>query len=125
MVTDAGDASMRRRASGGLERETGRVLEDAVVGDERDAEAERGGGDPSVGVVLALTEAVPDALAGDAKIGVEADQVTSGVHDFGPGDLDLHAPEAGGTPVSKESAVANLGDSLKRDELDAADEERL
>lgn len=54
-------------------------------------------GDPSVGVVLALAEGMPDALAGDAELGVGADEVAAGVHDLGPGDLRLHAPEAGGT----------------------------
>jgi hypothetical protein len=36
---------------GRLELEAGRAFEDAVVGHEWDAEAERCGGDPSVGVV--------------------------------------------------------------------------
>ena len=65
------------RASGGLELEAGRVLEDAVIGDEGDAEAQGGRRDPSVGVVFPLAQGMPDALAGDAELGVDADQITS------------------------------------------------
>jgi hypothetical protein len=55
-----------------LELESWRSLEDPVVGHQRDAEAERGGGDPTVGVVLALAEGVADAYTLGTESGVGA-----------------------------------------------------
>jgi hypothetical protein len=46
-----------------LEIEARYVAEDPVVGDEWDAEAQSGRGDPAVGVVLALGESVTVRLA--------------------------------------------------------------
>ena len=49
-----------------FEPETRGCLEE-VVRHRPNVEPERGGGDPAIGVVLALAEGVTDALAGDAK----------------------------------------------------------
>jgi len=64
-----------------------------------------------------------DVLAGDAKFGVRVDEVAAGMHDLGPGDLLLQAPEPRRAPASEESAVAHLSDRLERDELDATNQE--
>jgi len=112
-------------ASSWLELQARRVLEDAVVRDEGDVEAKRGGGDPAVGVMVALAEGMADVLAGDAQLGVGANQVVAGVDDLGAGDSCLEMAHARATPASKKGAVAQLGDSLKRQESGAADEERV
>jgi hypothetical protein len=51
--------SLRRR----LEQQAGDVLEDSVIRHESDAEANRRSGNPTIGVVVALMERVPDVLA--------------------------------------------------------------
>jgi hypothetical protein len=51
----------------GFEPEPWNVLEDAVVGDKRDAQTQRCGGDPAVSVVLTLGESVADSLAVDPE----------------------------------------------------------
>ncbi len=66
-----------------------------------------------------------DPLAGDTKLGVDADEIRTGLHDLGAGDLRLHATQARAAPTSEERAVAHLGDGLERDELDATDQERF
>jgi hypothetical protein len=68
---------------------------------------------------------MPDALAGDSKLGVGADEVAPGVHQLGAGELALYAPEAGAAPTSEQGALSHLSDRLERDELDAADQQRF
>lgn len=42
--------------------------------------------------MFGLGQGMSDALAGDAELGVDADEVGAGVHELGPGDLGFHAP---------------------------------
>ena len=55
------------------------VLENAIVRDERDAEAERGGGDPAIGIVLPLAERVTNLHAVGAEARVGGDELVAGV----------------------------------------------
>ena len=57
------------------------VVEEAIVGDERDAKAQGGSGHPSIGVVVPLAQCMADALAVDAVLGV--DELGSGVDSLG------------------------------------------
>lgn len=95
----------------GLEFQAHGVLEDAVVGHERHAEAQRSGRYPAVGVAVAWAERMAHALAGDAQLGVGADEVGPGVDDLGAGGEAAHASAA---RVPEESAVAQVGGGLER-----------
>ncbi|CAN5814284.1 hypothetical protein BH23ACT12_BH23ACT12_02750 [soil metagenome] len=62
-----------------LEMETRRPLEDPVVRDKREAEAKRGRGDPTVGVMLPLTKGMSYKLAGDTQCDIGADKIRAGM----------------------------------------------
>ena len=88
------------------------MLEDAVVGHQRDAKSQRGGRDPAVGVVLSLAERVAGSLAGDAERDVGG-EVGAGVDNLGSRDLSFEAGRAGSAPASADRAEAQLGDGLE------------
>lgn len=119
------DYSGSRSGQDRLEHEARGPFKDPIVGDQRNTEPKSGSRDPAIGVVLALAQGVTDPLAGDAKLGVDADEVAAGVHDLGASDLSLHAPKPRVAPTSEERAVANLGDGLEGDELGAAEQQRF
>lgn len=106
-----------------LQNEARGTLEDAVIRDERYAKAQCRGGDPSVGVVLALAKGVSGALAGYTELDVDADELVSGVDDLGPGDLCFETAQAGVAPTTAQRAEAKLGDGLERQEGRAAHQE--
>lgn len=76
----------RGLVAGRFKQEPGGVVEDAVVGDQRDVEAEGSGCDPAIGVVLALAEGMADAFAVDAKAGIGEHEVGAGVDGLGHRD---------------------------------------
>lgn len=128
MVTDIADA-LRGEPGGsapdGFEHEARRPLEDAVVRHKRDVEAQSGGCDPPIGVVLALAEGVTNPLARDAEFDVGADEIGAGLHDLGTGNGRFEMLESSGSPASEKRAVADLGDGLEREDFEAAEEERF
>src|SRR4029450_5082757 len=69
------------------------VFENAIVRDERDAEAERGGGDPAIGIVLPLAERVTNLHAVGAEARVGGDELVAGVDNFDSGDLGVELPQ--------------------------------
>ena len=70
-----------------LELEAPGVLEDSIVRDEWDAEAERGRGDPAISVLLALAERVTDPHAIGAQTRVGATSSSSEVDHLDHGNL--------------------------------------
>lgn len=99
--------------TGGLHDEARCVLEDAVVGDQRNPESDGRGGDPTVGIMLTLAERVAGALAGDAEFGVGADEIGAGEDDLDTSERGLHAAKSRVAPSTEERAVANLGHGLE------------
>ena len=76
---------------------------------ERDAEAERGGGDPAIGIVLPLAERVTNLHAvgsGGARVG--GDELVAGVDDFDSGDLGVELPQTRVAP-SRAGALRSAG----------------
>ena len=63
--------------------------------------------------------------AGDAKLGVDADEFRTRVDDLDVTDRGFHAAETRGAPSSEERSVANFGDGLERHELDPPEQERF
>lgn len=112
-------------AADSCEYEPRRPLEDAVVRHKRDVEAQSGGCDPPIGVVLALAEGVTNPLARDAEFDVGADEIGAGLHDLGTGNGRFEMLESSGSPASEKRAVADLGDGLEREDFEAAEEERF
>lgn len=96
-----------------LEDQPRRILEDAVVGHQRDAEAQCGGGDPAVGVVFALAQGMADTLTGNAELDVGPDEVVAGVDYLGAGDLSLESTQASAAPTAPNGTEAKLGDCLE------------
>ncbi len=83
-------------------------MEDAVVGDKRDVEAEGGGRDRAVGVVLALAEGMADAFAVDAKTRIGAHEIGAGVDGLSRCDPGFELAHPTVTPVASKGAVAEL-----------------
>lgn len=81
----------------GVSRKTG------VVGDERDVQPSSGGGDPSVRLVVLLTErvSVDRAIATKCHIGV--DEPFASPHHFGNRDTGVESPETLVAPVGEEA----------------------
>ena len=101
------------------------VLENAIVRDERDAEAERGGGDPAIGIVLPLAERVTNLHAVGAEARVGGDELVAGVDDFDSGDLGVELPQTRVAPAAPERSVAQVRHGLERHERGSADDDRL
>lgn len=100
------------------------MSEDSVMGHERQAEADGGGGDPAVGVMDALPKGMTDALAVGPELCVADHQLGTGPRDIDLRQSDLQAPEAGGTPTALDGAVTNLGGRLEADDSWPAGEHR-
>ncbi len=92
------------------------VLEDAIVGDEGDAKTQGGSGHPSIGVVVPLAQGMADALADNAELGIDKDEVWTRVHDLSFVDPRFELEHPGRSPASSQRAVAQLGGRLKGDE---------
>jgi hypothetical protein len=101
------------RAVSRLQHEARRILEDPIVR-ERDAETDGGGGDPTIGVVISLSQGMTGALAIDAELGVGRDEVGTGVDDLRGADpgVELHHP--GPSPMAEHGAVPELPRRRKR-----------
>ena len=95
-------------SGGGLETEAGDGSEDAVVGDERQAEANRCGRDPAIGVVLALSQSVARVGARGSKPGVDLDEFGSCVNDFDAPKLCLELEHARLAPAAAQRPVSDL-----------------
>jgi len=110
----------------GLENEAGSSFKDSVIRHQRDAETERGGCDPAVGVVVTpLAEGVPGPFAGSPQFGVGANEITARMDDLSACDLRFQALQLRRAPPSEKGAIAELGDSLEREEGRSADEKGL
>ncbi len=72
--------------------------EDAVVRHERHREVNRGGGDPSIGIVIRLGERVPGAFAGNPEIDVRGQQRRPGPDDLSSMYMLTRSLEARWTP---------------------------
>ena len=81
---------LRRGLSGGsLDDEAGYASEDAIVRDERYAEAERRRRDPTIRVVLALSQGMPCVGARGAEPGIDLDQLRAAVNHLDVSELGL------------------------------------
>jgi len=89
------------------------------------AETERGGCDPALGVVVTLAEGVPGPFAGSPQLGVGANEITARVDELCACDLRFQALQSRRAPPAEEGAIAELGDSLEREEGRSADEKGL
>lgn len=98
-----------------LEGQSWDVVKDAVVGHEWYPEVERGGCDPTVGVMAALREAVTDLFAGDAELHVGVEELRAWPDDLGAAQAVLDAGHPLGTPTLAKGAEADLRRSLERD----------
>ena len=100
-------------SGGGLKAEAGYASEDAVVGDEWQAEAHRRGGDPAIGVVLTLSQSVARVGACGSEPGVGEDEFGSRVDDLDAPELGLELEHAGLAPAATQRAVPNLSLGLE------------
>ena len=99
-----------------LEEQARDRLEDPIVGYERDRQSDSHRGDPAVGVVVPLTERMPDALAVSPEPRIDLDELRPGPHDLGLTDARLEPARAVLAPAPTYGAVTQLGDGLERDE---------
>lgn len=105
-----------------LEDKPGGVAEDAIVGDQWDAQPNRSRCDPAVCVMVPLCECVTGPLAVCSQIGVDPHELRSRMNDLDLGELGIDAFEAVLAPATEQRAEANLGGGLERNELDSADQ---
>jgi hypothetical protein len=92
-----------------FENEAGDVAKDAVIRNQRDSEADRRRGDPSISVVLALAERVPDALAVNAQPSIGEHQLRSRVHGLGVPDSRFEFARPARSPAAPQGAARRRG----------------
>lgn len=72
-----------------LEDQARGVAEDAVVGDQWDAQANRGRCDPAIGVVVPLCERVSRTMAVHSQLGVDPHELWARMNDLDLGEFSI------------------------------------
>jgi hypothetical protein len=103
----------RQRASSVRRSRPGPADEHGVVGYEREAPADRGGGDPQVGVVMPLVQSVPSHSALVSKLRDMLDRLVVNGHNADTGGQPRKLVQPPRTPAAHERSVPRFGDALR------------
>ena len=109
-----------RQSQSGDQLQATYIVEDRIVGDERNAESNGSCRDPAICLVVFLAEPMTVLDAPCAQRGIDVDESWPRPNDLGSRDFVVEPPEPPAAPASQLRAIAKLSDRDERDDGGAA-----
>lgn len=121
-LSESSPSAWARSVPDGFQHQARGSFENAVVRYKRDAETERGGSDPTIGVVSALSQGVPGPRTRDPEFDIGTNEITTGVDNLGASDRRIQAVQGDVAPAAEHCAVSEFRHGLEREESRTAHE---
>ncbi len=108
-----------------LDHHPGRIVEDAVVGYQRYPKAQCSRCNPTVCVMVTLSQCLPDAFTVSSELGLGENEIGACMHGLRGPDPGLQFSHPLLSPPPTEGSVAEFRRRLTRDERRSADDDGL